>query len=55
MGDIHISAEQKYYKHVFDKYFAGCSYLLPKLWLPNQQWVRTGSEPSARVLPVYKN
>lgn len=30
-------------------------WLLYNLWLPNQSWVKTGSEPSARALMVYSN
>jgi hypothetical protein len=29
-------------------------HILPNLWLPNQDWIKTGIEPSARILPAYK-
>lgn len=47
--------EMKFYQTMFYKYFNNVYYLLPKLWLPNQNWVKTGIEPSARVLSVYNN
>lgn len=45
--------EAKYFQYLFNWYFPNSWNLLPKLWLPNQSWVDTGSEPSARVLSVY--
>jgi asparagine synthase (glutamine-hydrolysing) len=45
--------EEKWYQSIFATMFSDNWYLLPRLWLPNQTWVKTGSEPSARVLPVY--
>jgi asparagine synthase (glutamine-hydrolysing) len=45
--------EQIMYELLFMKYVGNCWQLTKKLWLPNQQWVDTGSEPSARVLPIY--
>lgn len=47
------SDEAKYFQYLFNKHFPDSWHLLPKLWLPNQNWVITGSEPSARVLSVY--
>ena len=49
------TAEARYFQHIFIKNMpAGSSLLCPKLWLPNQDWVKTGSEPSACILPSYK-
>lgn len=45
--------ETKMYQHVFGKLFNNSWHLLPHLWLPNQSWVNTGMEPSARVLDIY--
>lgn len=56
--------EMKYFQIVFNKYFK-CQFaknkyrekdhwnLLRELWLPNQTWVVTGIEPSARILSNY--
>lgn len=41
-----------YFQSVFYKHF-GCFSVLKRLWLPNQDWVKTGSEPSARALSIY--
>lgn len=46
--------EAGYFQHWFNEFYPNAWDLLPKLWLPNQSWVNTGSEPSARVLDVYK-
>jgi asparagine synthase (glutamine-hydrolysing) len=57
-GSPHIDAdtdESKYFQYHFGKLYPGAWELLPSLWLPNQAWVKTGSEPSARVLDVYKS
>jgi len=45
--------ESKYYQLLFMKHFGSQWHLLPHLWLPNQKWVKTGSEPSARALKIY--
>ena len=37
--------------HMGDDYIP--YHITPALWLPNQDWVKTGIEPSARVLPAY--
>ncbi len=50
-----ITNEMMYYQKIFSNNFGEAWHLLPHLWLPNQNWVKTGSEPSARVLSVYKN
>jgi asparagine synthetase B (glutamine-hydrolysing) len=47
------TAEAIYYQSKFHEFFGPQWHLLKKLWLPNQVWVATGSEPSARVLSVY--
>jgi len=43
----------KVFQTVFRGLFGPQWNLLPKLWVPNQQWVDTGGEPSARVLACY--
>lgn len=48
-----ITKEEKWYQSIFFKEFNDNWYLLPGLWLPNQSWIKTGNEPSARVLPIY--
>ena len=48
-----ITNEMKYYQLVFNRLLQNAYYILPCLWLPNQSWVSTGIEPSARVLSVY--
>lgn len=45
--------ETVWYQNIFNDYFPGAWYLLPQLWLPNQTWVNTGTEPSARALSKY--
>lgn len=45
--------EMKYFQILFANRFKDSWNVLPKLWLPNQNWVKTGVEPSARVLPNY--
>jgi asparagine synthase (glutamine-hydrolysing) len=47
------TAEARMFQRIFGKKFPDSWHLLPSLWLPNQMWVKTGSEPSARVLDVY--
>jgi asparagine synthase (glutamine-hydrolysing) len=47
------TAEMKYFQMLFHSLCKGAYHLLPALWLPNQTWVKTGVEPSARVLPDY--
>lgn len=54
----HIDAtnnEMLLYQMIFEQLFSDIFHILPKLWLPNQVWVNTGTEPSARVLDVYTN
>ncbi len=53
-----VTAEMMYFQHLFkERFISDCNsdayQLLPHLWLPNQDWVKTGVEPSARVLPNY--
>jgi asparagine synthase (glutamine-hydrolysing) len=49
-----VTSEMKYYQTIFYELF-GCNYeVLPCIWLPNQSWIKTGIEPSARVLQCYK-
>lgn len=49
------TAEQKYYQYLFNSQFSGNWHITPFIWLPNQEWVNTGSEPSATALDVYAN
>lgn len=41
--------EMKYYQYIFGSYYYSAYHITPTLWLPNQSWVKTGVEPSARV------
>lgn len=53
----HINAKTKtaqYFQSEFCRIFGKKWYLLPKYWLPNQDWVQT-DEPSARALAVYND
>ncbi len=43
----------KYFQQLFYRHFGSRWSLLPRLWVPNQIWVDTNDEPSARVLSVY--
>ncbi len=45
--------ETKWYQSIFSNMFPYSWHLLPCLWLPNQTWVETGTEPSARALAAY--
>lgn len=44
--------ETRYYHQVFYSKFKNWN-VLTELWLPNQAWVKTGAEPSARALPCH--
>jgi asparagine synthase (glutamine-hydrolysing) len=46
--------EEIYHRYIFQKYFGSHIGIISHLWLPNKEWVDTGSEPSARVLEVHK-
>lgn len=48
-----VTDEMKMYQMIFYHIFGNNFSLLPALWLPNQSWVNTGIEPSARVLTIY--
>ena len=49
-----VGATEIYFQHLFSKHVAHKPWnLCEKLWLPNQSWVKTGREPSARVLDNY--
>lgn len=54
---IPITNEMKFYQAIFRLLFDEDTvppfHILPALWLPNQDWINTGIEPSARVLPNY--
>lgn len=46
--------EALYYRELYDAFFGdNCAHLLDKFWLP--KWCGNITEPSARVLDVYKN
>lgn len=49
-----VTSEMKYIQIYFHEMFGPLYHLVPHLWLPNQSWVKTGIEPSARVLSAYK-
>ena len=42
-----------YFQKLFSESFTNKWHLLPSIWLPNQLWVNTDGESSARVLPAY--
>lgn len=46
---------EKYFQTVFSVIFPNKWHLLPKIWLPNQDWVNTNGESSARALSIYTN
>lgn len=48
-----VTDEMTYFQILFANRFKDSWEVLPKLWLPNQDWVTTGVEPSARILPDY--
>ncbi len=45
--------EMKFFQMIYHHHFGTSYHTLHKLWLPNQLWIQTGLEPSARVLPNY--
>lgn len=47
------SITAQYFQKTFYQIFGNKYHLLKKLWLPNQEWIDTNGEPSARVLSVY--
>jgi len=47
------SKEALHYRKLFDAEYPGMASVIPKYWLPN--WCGGVTEPSARVLQVYKN
>jgi asparagine synthase (glutamine-hydrolysing) len=48
------SYADKWFQTLFLQLFPKQDHLLPKYWVPNQQWVDTNGESSARALPIYK-
>lgn len=48
-----VSSTARLFQIMFRNSFGTQWKLLPKLWLPNQNWVDTGGEPSARILSCY--
>lgn len=52
---IPTTNEMRYYQQIYSNHFSQNFNILHKLWLPNQAWVNTGNEPSARSLAVYSN
>ncbi len=45
--------EEKCFQYLFHKKFGPCWQILDEIWLPNQDFIATGREPSATVLPNY--
>jgi asparagine synthase (glutamine-hydrolysing) len=45
--------EAQMFQEIFKTILFEQWHLCEKLWLPNQDWINTGSEPSATVLPSY--
>jgi asparagine synthase (glutamine-hydrolysing) len=48
-----VSDTARVFQMVFGGLFGPLWDLVPKMWMPNQEWVDTGGEPSARVLECY--
>jgi len=46
--------EEKYYRQIFEQLYPNRGRLIPEMWLPNKQWVDTGSESSATVLKFHE-
>jgi asparagine synthase (glutamine-hydrolysing) len=46
--------EEIHHRLIFQSFFGKHSGNISHLWLPNKEWIDTGSEPSARVLEVHK-
>lgn len=47
-----LEAEKKMYLNIFCKFYSDCEHQIPYYWLP--KWCGEVSDPSARVLAVYK-
>lgn len=47
------SNTEKLFQILFGGLFNNYWHVLPKYWMPNQEWVNTGGESSARALSVY--
>jgi asparagine synthase (glutamine-hydrolysing) len=50
-----LTDEMKLYQLLLSTTIDPVYALLPHLWLPNPAWVKTGVEPSARILSVYND
>lgn len=53
-----VDLEREWYREVFDRYYPGCSHLVPYYWLPRWSYDSKGApvqDPSARVLSVYRS
>jgi asparagine synthase (glutamine-hydrolysing) len=53
-----VELEREWYREVFNRYYPGCSHLVPYYWLPRWSYDTKGApvqDPSARVLSVYRS
>lgn len=50
-----VTDEEKCFQYLFYKKFGPCWQILDEIWLPNQDFIQTGREPSATVLPNYNS
>jgi asparagine synthase (glutamine-hydrolysing) len=44
--------EQKYYRHLFETYYPGCSHIIPYFWMPR---FVNATDASARTLNIYQD
>ena len=44
--------EQKYYRHLFETYYPGCSHIIPYFWMPK---FVNATDASARTLNIYQD
>jgi asparagine synthase (glutamine-hydrolysing) len=47
---IPTTKEQKYYRHLFETYYPGCSHIIPYFWMPK---FVNATDASARTLQIY--
>jgi asparagine synthase (glutamine-hydrolysing) len=51
MHNTPVTPEQKYYRGLFEKEYAGCGHLIPYFWMPK---FVSATDASARTLDIYK-
>jgi asparagine synthase (glutamine-hydrolysing) len=52
--DFSDNPEELYHRYTFNKYYPNHKGIIDALWIPNKNWIDTGSEPSARVLEIHQ-